>query len=355
MISKVKRIMDSRKLRQWQKELQQLSDETGITLEDVCRYLGVTYTRDIGFYVKLPMKRRTIIGIGMAYKLPLERINRWITYYGMKRRLYSKDICEDMIWIYLIRRNANDPDREINYFALYDECRQAAFETYITLWDEITFGSIDTSDVDRRLEEITVSPEAGDIKDFVINNLDSFKTAYSKPRRLLAQYLECIRKTNVVAGSKGKSDSLISLRGWLDDSMINYLAGDPETIHVKDRITGKRVSDFKKIPKSRKAHIATALALGMTRGEIDQYLELMGYMPLDEEIPNEDILIKALDKWDDEHPLQRLFKEKYINGDDSIELEPEEENQAASDMLMLRQELRDEYRRRKLKFEYMKS
>lgn len=126
MISKVKRIMDSRKLRQWQKELQQLSDETGISLEDVCRYLGVTYTRDIGFYVKLPMKRRMIIGIGMAYKLPLERINRWITYYGMKRRLYSKDICEDMIWIYLIRRNANDPDTDINYFALYDECRQAA-------------------------------------------------------------------------------------------------------------------------------------------------------------------------------------------------------------------------------------
>ena len=49
-----------------------------------------------------------------------------------------------------------------------------------------------------------------------------------------------------------------------------------------------------------------------------------------------------------------MFKEKYINGDDSIQMEAEEEHQAVSDMLMLRQELRDQYKRRKLKFDYMK-
>ena len=354
MMSKVKKMADSRKLRQWQKELKQLSEETGISLNDVCRYLDVSYARDVGFYAKLPMKRRTIIGIGMAYKQPLETINRWITYYGMKRRLYSKDVSEDMIWIYLIGRNFHDPETDINYYALYDECQQAAFETYVTLWNEITSGSLNTADVDRRLEEIAVSPEAGNIKDFVVNNLDSFKTAYAKPRKYLAQYLDCIRSTNVVAGNKGRSDSLISLRGWLDDSMINYLSGSPDTIHVTDRTTKRRVSDIKKIPKSRKSHIATALALGMTRGEIDHYLELMGYLTLNKDDPEEDILIKALDRWDEEHPLQRMFKEKYINGDDSIQMEAEEEHQAVSDMLMLRQELRDQYKRRKLKFDYMK-
>ena len=354
MISKIKKMMDNRKVTQWQKELKQLSNDTGITFDDVCHYIGVEYSHDIGFYIKLPMKRRTIIGIGMAFKQPLEKINHWITYYGMKRRLYSKDVCEDMIWIYLIERNVNDPGREINYFNMYDICQEAAFETYMTFWNDLIGISEDTVDMDRRLKEIALSSEICDIRKFVINNIDSFKTAYAKPRKLLAQYLECIRKANVVSRNSGRSDSLISLRGWLDDSMINYLSGSPETIHVTDKITRQRSPRVKKIPKGRKFHITTALALGMTRRDIDQYLELMGYITLSEDNEEDNILIKALDKWESEHPLQRKFKDKYINGDDSIQLEPEEKRQAVSDMLMLRQELRDQYKKRKLKFDYMK-
>lgn len=354
MIKKVRKMIDSYKLKQWQNELKNLSEETGITLEDVCEYLGVRYSRDIGFYTKLPKKRRNIIAIGMAFRQSLDTINRWITYYGMKRRLYSKDITEDLIWIYLIRRNALDTESDINYYKLYDECQRAAFETYLTIWNEVTAGSIDTSDVDKRLEEIRVSDDLEGIKEFVINNTDSFKTAYSKPRMMLSKYLRCILDTNARASGSEARDSLISLRGWLDDSMINYLSGSNESINVIEKKSGRRIADIKKVPKSRKSHITLAMALGMTHDEIDRYLELMGFLPLDEDDPDENNLIKEMDKWEAEHPLQRQLKDKYIEGDDSIMLEPEDEQQAVIEMLTLRQDLRDRYKRKRLKFEYMK-
>ena len=78
MFNRVKKMAESRKLKQWQKELTQLSEETGLSFDYVCDYLGVSYSRDIGFYAKIPKKRRTVIGIGMAFGQPLDVINRWI-------------------------------------------------------------------------------------------------------------------------------------------------------------------------------------------------------------------------------------------------------------------------------------
>lgn len=351
--NKVKKVADSHKLKQWQKELDDLTEKTGITLEQVCDYLGLSYKRDIGFYVKLPKKRRSVIGIGMAFRQPLEVINRWIVSYCMKRRLYSKDISEDMIWIYLINLNRSRSVSDINYFLKYESYQEAAFATYLTLWNEVTAGSVATGDVDEQLSDIGANDEIDALKNFVINNIDSFKTAYAKPRRMLAQYVECILRTNAKADSKGKRSSLISLRGWLDDSMINYLSGSVETINVTDIKSGLRVSDIKQIPKSRKSHISLALALGMTNEEIDRYLELMGFLTLDNNDPDEAILIKELHKWDDEHPLQREFKEIFINGNESVQMPLEDELQAVSDMLMLRQDLNDRYRIRKMKFDYL--
>lgn len=353
--SKVRRMINSHKLKKWQKELTAASESSGISFEEVCDYLGLSYNRDLGFYVKLPKRRRTIIGIGMALKQPLDVINRWITYYGMKRRLYSKDITEDLIWIYLINRNINDAFSGTNYFDLYEECLQVAFETYLAIWNSIIKSSADTSDVDRQIAEISSSNEIEDLKQFVINNIDSFKTAYTKPRKMLSEYLQCILTINGKNEDGEKDSSLISLRGWLDDSMINYLSGSTSTINVTDRKTGERVPAIKQVPKSRKAHISLAMALGMTVEEIDRYLELMGYMPLSEEDPKDRTLILALEKWEDEHPLQRALKDKYIDGDEHIEMDHEDELQAVSDMLMLRQELKEQYRRKKLKFDYLKS
>ena len=355
MFAKVRKMAERRKLRQWQRELTELSERTGVSLEDVCRYIGHSYNRDIGIYVKIPKKRRTIIGIGMAYRQPAEVINRWINYYGLKRRLYSKDVTEDLIWLYLIGRNIQDETGGVNYFERYDECQQAAFETYLSIWNEVTAGSRSTADVDEQIQQIAASEEVSSIKDFVIDNIDSFKTAFVKPRKMLAKYVDAILEANGRASGKSGRDSLISLRGWLDDSMINYLSGSVSTINVTDMNTGHRIADIKQVPRSRKSHISLALALGMTRDDLDHYLDLMGYMQLSEDVPGEDVLIKELDKWDEEHPLQRAFKEKYIEGNNEIEMDPEDEQRAVTDMLMLRQDLRERYKRKKLKFEFMKS
>lgn len=346
-------MVDSRKLKQWQNELTQVSKKTGISLDDVCEYMGLSYSRDAGFYVKLPKKRRTIIGIGMAFKQPVEVINRWIAEYTTKRRLYSKDISEDLIWIYLININNKDANTKINYYRLYETYLEAAFKTYLVIWNEVTAGSLDTGDVDVQLSQIEGPAGIEDLKNFIINNIDSFKTAYAKPRNMLAKYVECI------LSSKGKEaegkTSLISLRGWLDDSMINYLSGSSEIINVTDMKTGTRVPDIKHIPKNRKSHISLALALGLTVNEINRYLDLMGFTPLNEDDVDEAMLIKALIKWDEEHLLQKIYKEKYIAGNDNIDMSDEEELKAVNDMLMLRQDLRDQYKRRKQRFAYART
>lgn len=354
MFNRVRRMADSHKLKQWQRELKTASEKTGISFEEVCDYLGLSYNRDLGFYIKLPKKRRNIIGIGMALKQPVEVINRWITYYGMKRRLYSKDITEDLIWIYLIGRNASDNSSGTNYYNMYEECRQVAFETYLAIWSSIVNGSADTSDVDRQIAAISASEEIDSLKQFVIDNIDSFKTAYSKPRKMLTDYLQCILSVNGKAERRSRDSSLISLRGWLDDSMINYLSGSAETINVTDLKTGERIPSIKQVPKSRKSHISLAMALGMTTSDIDRYLDMMGYLPLSEDDPDDSVLIRELDRWEEAHPLQRMLKDKYIYGDKGIEMDLEDELQAVSDMLMLRQELRDQFKWKKLKFDYMK-
>lgn len=347
-------MVESRRLRQWQRELNDICARSGKSLQDICDYLHLSYSRDIGFYVKLPKRRSTFIGIGMALDQGLDTINSWITRYGNKRRLYSKDISEDLIWIYLINSNLKDKDSGRNYFDEYETCLQIAFETYYAVWSDLIAEGPDTFDVDEQLRAIGGGGDYDDLKKFVLNNIDSFKSAYSKPRRMLMEYVRCILATNGKASAKKESDSLISLRGWLDDSMINYLSGSPQTLNTTNMKTGSRGPELKRVPKSRKAHIALALALGMTCGEIDQYLELMGYQLLNEEDPDDQILMAELDRWDEEHPLQRKYKEKFINGNTRIELDEEEEKQAVSDMLMLRQDLRDRYKRRKLKFMYMK-
>lgn len=50
------------RLRCWKEEIDELIEMTGISLLDVCRYLGVTYSKGIGFYDKLPKKRSMYIG-----------------------------------------------------------------------------------------------------------------------------------------------------------------------------------------------------------------------------------------------------------------------------------------------------
>lgn len=102
-----KRTRDSYMLRSWRNTLDRLAGETGVSLEAVSEYIGAACNDgEPGFYVKMPRKRSTFIGIGMAFRQPSEVINQWITDYARKRRLYVKDISEDLVWLYLI--NAKD-------------------------------------------------------------------------------------------------------------------------------------------------------------------------------------------------------------------------------------------------------
>lgn len=341
------------KLRKWKRTLDRLSEETGISFRDVCEYTGAAYNEDgISFYVKLPKKRSSYIGIGMAFRQSAETINEWITYYGGKKKLYAKDISEDLVWLYLINANLKDESRELNYYRSYEEYQSAAYSIFRERWDEIILNNENTADVEIALGQAEFGPEFDGLRDFVAEHMDAFKTAYSRPRKYLDRYVESIltvcRRHPTLSGLR----SLNAMRGYLDDSMINFLSGNSETVHVVNRSTGKRVINIKHIPKSRKKYIKLCLCLGMTNGDIDRYLDMMGYAPLDNDDRNEHVLITALEEWEREHPVQRKFKSRYIDGNEDAVLSKDEENKAVEQMLQLRNDLTEYYNRNESAFPF---
>lgn len=334
--------------RQWRATLDELIREQNVDLEYIADYIGAPYNgRETVFYAKVPKKRRRFIGIGMALRQPLETIDRWIREYSSHRSLYVKDVTEDLIWIYLIGLNEKEEGRT-NYFRKFEDCQEAALAIYTQLWDEITLGSIDTSDLEMELEKISYDDAFRGLRQFIIDHMDSFKTAYSKPRRMLDRQLACILEP----GSDGSgSKSLNSLRGYLDDSMINFLSGDSETVHTMDRRKPVRKVTFKSIPKNRKTHISLCLALGMTRAQIDRYLDLMGYAPLREK-EEEGELIEMLAAWEQKRPLQKAYKQTCFEEDGGPELTGEQKQAAVQEMLNLRRDLQEEYKKRGQIFPY---
>ena len=54
------------RIKKWKQELKNLCEKTGVSLDDVCQYMGIQYSALPGFYRKLPKSRETYIGIGMA-------------------------------------------------------------------------------------------------------------------------------------------------------------------------------------------------------------------------------------------------------------------------------------------------
>ena len=335
----------------WKEELNSLVHKTGISLEEVADYMGLSYKRDIGFYAKLPQKRSTMIGIGMAFKLSVDEINHWLTHYAKKNQLYSKDVFGDLIWIYLINCNYRDRETDTNYYRLYDRCLAAASATYQEFFRESAVIDQNTGTVADELGELDFDNEFEGLRGFVIDHIDAFRSAYTKPRLILEKYVDAILST--LTGPDGEKSTLSSLRGYLDDSMINYLSGSSDTLHAVDLSSGKITSHLKILPRSRKEHVAICLALGMLKDEINEYLMATGYTELDSNEAEERALLIALDMWDDAHPLPGLYKAKRINGDDLVELSHEEEVTAAEEMLQMRQSLKDEYERKGEKFPYI--
>ena len=342
------------KIREWRRELDELVELTGITLDDVCEYIGVQYPEVIGFYHRLPRKRETYIGVGMAFGQSLPRINDWIAEYGNKRRLYAKEAMSDLIWIYLINcSNRQKRGAGINFYRLYDDCQARVQDTYIALWNEYVAHSEGTMTVETGLAEVQYDPMFHDLRAFIAENMDAFKTAYSKPRQMLAEYVKLILDTHTRAND-GVETPINFLRGYLDDSMMNYITGDPQIFNVIDMKSRDRVIKTKAVPKLKRTHVALCLALGMCGDEIDEYLSLMGYQPLDSGIGEEKALLQALKRWEEAHPLPRRLKAKYLQKASEENMTIQEELQAVSDMLMLRSDLDEAYRLAGRTFPYLR-
>jgi len=341
------------KLNAWRKELRQLMKTTGIREEEVCEYLDVSHSRITGWQKRTPVKRETLIGIGMAFRQKLDLINDWIVRYGDKRKLYAKDVLGDLVWIYLINANAADTESGTNYYKLYDQCRESIRETYISNWNKRIEHSKDTVDVEADLNKIIYDPKFNGLRAFVIENIDSFKTAYSKPRKMLRNYVRAILDTHT-ATNNGQRTPINFLRGFLDDAMINYVTGSDESIHVMDMKSKDITARMKPIPKLRKTHIAMCLALGMTTEEINTYLALMGYARLHPDAEEDARLIKCLNKWEAKHPNVAKFKRAKIKGETRDKISEKDSLQAVRDMLMLRSDLDYEYLKNGWKYPYMK-
>ena len=95
------------------------------------------------------------------------------------------------------------------------------------------------------------------------------------------------------------------------------------------------------------------MALGMTAEDIDQFLEMMGFAPIDVSDRDEGMLLTALTEWETTHPLQRAYKNMHFKEDNSIQLSPAEEFRAVNEMLQLRSDLEETYKSRGREFNYM--
>lgn len=343
----------SYRLRGWRSTLDRLVTETGTSLADVSEYIGLSGGNDVPvFYTKLPRRRSTFIGIGMAFRQPAEVINQWITSYAGKRRLYVKDISEDLVWLYLINANLKDTSNNTNYYQRYEEYQSVAYAVFRERWDELNIGIVETADVEISLGQADYGPEYDGIKAFVAEHMEAFSSAYSKPRTFLDTWLQQIIATCREDPEQTIISNLNSMRGWLDDSMINFLSGDCSTVNVIDRKTGKKCINIKRIPKSRRKYISMCMALGMTADDIDRLLELMGYAQLDVSDKDEGRLLASLAEWENTHPLQRAYKEMHFRGDQSIKLAPEEEYQAVREMLQLRTDVSESFKKKGYDFIY---
>ena len=311
--------------KKWKQELKEIIENTGITFEDICDYIDIEYSSRPGFYKKLPKNRRTYIGIGMACKLPLETINRWIVKYGGKRKLYVKDVLNDLVWIYLINANYQNGGNT-NYYKQYNKCQEEIERIFWMIDNEAGENDADTEVVENQVRDIVFDSEYNALKKYVKENISVFASAYAKPKKFLTQYVDQILRVKN-ENRQGRKWTLNTMRGYLDDSMINYLT-----------------SGVKYVPRSKRTHIAIALALGMTTDDISRYMDLLGYAHLDGTNNDEGILMNLLDKWEEAHHLQRQLKNTYIYGSEKTHMQITEQQQAVNEMLELRSEIREMYK-----------
>ena len=218
-------------------------------------------------------------------------------------------------------------------------------------WDEIILGHQDTKGIEILLGQNDYSDEYDGIKAFVAEHMDAFKTAYDKPRRFLESYIDTILISHGEECATRKFKSINAMRGFLDDSMINYISGSSETINVIDKKSRKRSVKIKHIPKGRDYHINLCISLGMTEKEINKYLELMGYSKLGS-FRNDDQLLEYLDKWENDHVAQRRYKDVCFWKNNDEELTQELTEKALEEIVFMKNDIKEMYLKDNLEFSY---
>ena len=257
----------------------------------------------------------------------------------------------------MIKLNQEQPDTGVNYYHKYEECQSVAYAAYCEVWEAAVSDSLSTADLEVKLDKEEHDQGFAGLTRFISQNIDSFNTAYTRPREYLNSYLSSIFRTEG-SGEDGKFTNLSSLRGYLDDAMINFLSGDYTTINTFDRATRRRSLRIKYIPKGRKFHISLCLALGMTAREINCYLDMMGYAPLQEEDKAEGLLIKLLNEWDASHPFQRAYKETLLSAHSGQAEEKAPSSFGVNtafreELLFLREEMYNRFKERQVPFPYL--
>lgn len=310
----------------WKKELRNLAAEKGIVAPDICSYLGIPQSDTPRFWMRMPKHREYYIGIGMCLGQSLDTINRWLRQYCGSRQLYIKDMKSDLIWIYLINANYVDKSGR-NYYILYDKVSDEMDLAYTRLWNDNTGALIDTDMLYDEFKYLNYDEDSLGLLRFVEEHFEYFKTAYARPRKMLNDYLNIILDGLNAVGKEHWT--LNGLRGYLDDNMINYLSGDYMYINTSSHKDGKLTSRMKRVPKSKKAHIELAVALGMNVRDINTYLMEMGYSPLDPTDSVEGKLMNLVVLWEMQHPNQIALIEGTLT-------EPKNRRTGAEDMLNMR-------------------
>lgn len=318
----------------WKKELRTLAEQQGKSARDICRYIGIPESDVPRFWMRMPKQREYYIGIGLCLGQSLGTINRWLKQYGGLRQLYVKDIKSDLVWIYLINASLKFND-DRNFYKMYDDVCEQVDLAYTRIWNDNEGSMIDTDALYDEYKYLTYDDESIELLRFVEENFENFKTAYAKPRKMLRDYLNMLLDGLNAAGQERWT--LNSLRGYLDDNMINYLSGNYMCINTIDQKDGRITSRMKRVPKSKRAHIELATALGMNLDDVDRYLMSMGYAPLDPTDMQEGRLINLIMNWEIQHPEQRALI-------DGRQTDPSKMRKGAESMLDMRVYLADNMR-----------
>lgn len=302
----LKRYYRNYRQNKWKKEIRDLAVSRRKSVREICRYIGIPESDAPRFWMRTPKQREYYIGIGMCLKQPLEVINRWLRQYCGSRQLYIKDAKSDLVWIYLIDASLKADDSR-NFFAMYGEISDQVDLAFARICNDNDGSLIDTDALYDEYRYLSYDEDSLELLRFVETHFENFKTAYAKPRKMLRDYLNTILAGLNATGSR--KWTLNRLRGYLDDNTINYLSGNYMCIYTTNHSDGMLTSRMKRVPRTKRAHIALGASLGMMLADLDTYLVSMGYDPLDPTDPQEGRLINLLVRWELQHPEQAALLE----------------------------------------------